>query len=76
MCDIAVGEQIEFFCIGNMHSGEVFEVADDKHVIYNGERWSLTALAKHVTNTKGVLAGPKFKYKGEWLNGIHQRLGV
>lgn len=77
MCDIAVGEQIEFVCAGNTHSGEMFEVADDKHVTYNDERWSLTALAKHLTNTKGALAGPKyFKYKGEWLNSIRQRLGV
>lgn len=37
MCNIAVGEQIEFCCAGNEHSGELFEVADDKHVTYNGE---------------------------------------
>lgn len=76
-CNIAVGEQIEFFCAGNDHSGELCEVVDDKHVKYNGEIWSLTALAKHLTGIKGSIAGPRyFKYNGEWLNSIRRRLGV
>lgn len=75
MCNIAVGEQIEFCCTGNEHSGELFEVADDKHVTYNGERWSLTALAKCLLNVKWSMAGPKyFKYKGEWINDIRRQL--
>lgn len=46
-------------------------------VIYNGETWSITALAKHLTGVKSAIAGPKyFKYKGEWLNTIRHRLGV
>lgn len=77
MCNIAVGEQVEFCCPNNDHNGELFSVVDNKHVIYNGETWSLTALAKHLMNTKWALAGPKyFKYKGEWLNDIRARLGV
>lgn len=76
-CGIKIGEKIEFFCNGNAHSGEMCEVADDKHVSYNGEIWSLTALAKHFTNVKSAIGGPKyFKYKGEWLNDIRHRLGV
>ena len=44
---------------------------------YNGETWSLTALAKHLTGVKSAIAGPKyFKYKGEWLNTIRRRSGV
>lgn len=75
MCNIAVGEQIEFCCEGNEHSGELFEVVDDKHVTYNGERWSLTALAKYLLKVKWSMAGPKyFKYKGEWLNDIRHRM--
>ena len=75
MCNIAVGEQIEFCCNGNDNSGALCEVVDDKHISYNGEIWSLTALAKHLLNTKTAIAGPKyFKYKGEWLNDIRQRL--
>ena len=76
-CGIKIGEKIEFFCNGNAHSGEMCEVADDKHVSYNGEIWSLTALAKHFTNVKSAIGGPKYlKYKGEWLNDIRHRLGV
>lgn len=76
-CEIKIGEQIEFFCIGNVHSGEQCEVVDDKHVKYNDEIWSLTALAKHLTGNNKALAGPRyFKYKGEWLNTIRQRLGT
>ena len=75
-CEIQVGEQIEFSCVGNPHSGELCEVVDDKHVKYGGEVWSLTALAKYLTGNKGALAGPKyFKYKGEWLNSIRHKLG-
>ena len=76
-CGIAVGEQVEFCCNGNIHSGELCEVVDDKHVKYNGETWSLTALAKHLLDTATPTAGPRyFKYKGEWLNDIRERLGV
>ena len=75
-CGIKIGEQIEFFCIGNTLTGTLCEVIDDKHVSYNGETWSLTALAKHLLGTKKPLAGPRyFKYKGEWLNSIRHRLG-
>lgn len=77
MCGIAVGEQVEFSCDGNQHSGEVYEVVDNKHIGYNGEPWSLTALAKYLLGTTTSIAGPKyFKYKGEWLNDIRHRLGV
>ncbi|MBQ0026175.1 MAG: GIY-YIG nuclease family protein, partial [Lachnospiraceae bacterium] len=76
ICNIGVGEQVEFCYKNNSHSGELFTVVDDKHVTYDGENWSLTALAKHLINAKGALAGPKyFKYKGEWLNDIRRRLG-
>ncbi|MBR5546639.1 MAG: GIY-YIG nuclease family protein [Clostridia bacterium] len=75
MCNIAIGEQIEFSCSGNECSGTICTVADDKHVEYDGKRWSLTALAKHLLNTNTALPGPKyFKYNGEWLNAIRHRL--
>lgn len=76
-CGIAIGEKIEFCCNGNENTGVLYEVVDDKHVSYDGEIWSLTALAKHLTGVKSAIAGPKyFKYKGEWLNDIRQRMGV
>ena len=74
ICNISAGEQIEFCCDGNEHSGAVCTVSDDRHVIYNGKTWSLTGLAQTFLGTKWQPAGPRyFKYKGEWLNDIHHR---
>lgn len=74
-CSIAVGETIEFCCAGSAHNGETCTVYDDKHVKYNGEIWSLTALAKYLLATKASIAGPKFfKYKGEWLNDMRKKM--
>lgn len=75
-CNIVAGEQIKFCCAENEHSGEICIVHDDKHVKYNGEIWSLTALAKYMMKTNTEIAGPRyFKYKGEWLNDIRERTG-
>ena len=77
MCNIAVGEEIEFWRGANEPSGIKCTVVDDKHVEYSGQRWSLTALVKHLLGVKWAIAGPKyFKYKGEWLNDIRRRKGV
>lgn len=74
LCNIAAGEPIEFCCAGNEHSGETCTVYDDKHVKYNGEIWSLSALAQKFLNAKRLVQGPRyFKYKGEWLNDIRAR---
>lgn len=78
MCNIAVGEQIEFWRNASKPSGIMCTVADDRHVEYDGKTWSLTALAKHLLgDVKWALAGTHyFKYNGEWLNDIRVRLGV
>lgn len=77
MCNIAIGEQIEFCSSGSVNDGALATVVDDKHVEYDGKHWSLTALAKHLLGVKWSMAGPKyFKYKGEWLNSIRYKLGV
>lgn len=52
MCNIAVGEEIEFWRSASEPSGITCTVADDKHVEYDGQRWSLTALAKHLLGVK------------------------
>ena len=71
MCNIAAGEQIEFWRSATEPSGIMCTVVDDKHVEYDGQRWSLTGLAKHLLGVNWAIAGPKFfKYKGEWLNDI------
>lgn len=75
MCNIAVGEQIEFWRSATEPSGMLFPVIDDKHVEYEGQPWSLSALAKHLLGKKGEFAGPQFfKYKGAWLNDIRKCL--
>ncbi len=74
LCGIQIGAQVEFYCNGNEHSGTLCTVTDDKHVKYEGEIWSLTALAKYFTRTTSAIAGPKyFKYKGQWLNDIRKQ---
>ena len=72
-CRIPVGEKIEYCDNPNLTA----TVVDDRNVEYNGETMSLTALAKILSGKKYAIAGPRFfKYKGEWLNDIRQRLGV
>lgn len=75
LCGIKIGEEIEFCCRGNEHSGLKCIVIDDKQVEFNGKKWSLSGLATKLTDSKWGVAGPRyFKYKGEWLNIIRQRM--
>ena len=72
-CNIPIGDVIEY-CDDKSITAKV---VDDRHVEYNGEIMSLTALAKFLTGKKYAIAGPRFfKYKGEWLNDIRVHLGV
>ena len=73
MCNIAPGEEIEY-----CNNPEIrCKVVDDKQVEYQGQKYSLSALAQLLTGSKWSVAGPRyFKYKGEWLNSIRQQLGV
>lgn len=70
-CNIPVGETITFYNDPNI----VCTVVDDKTVEYQGQRYSLSALATKLTGSKWNVAGPRyFKYKGEWLNDIRHRI--
>ena len=72
-CQIQIGEQIEYYADHDIKA----TVVDDRKVSYEGEIYSLTALAKKLTGKKNNIAGPRyFKYKGEWLNTVRHRLGV
>ena len=72
MCGITTGEVIEY-CDDPSTTAIV---ADDKNVIYQGVKMSLTALAQQLTGKAYAVAGPRyFKYKGEWLNTIRHRNG-
>lgn len=72
-CNIGVGEEIEYYANPEIKA----VVIDDRIVRYDGQDYSLTALAKVLSGKKYSISGPKFfKYKGEWLNDIRKRLGV
>ena len=72
-CQIPIGEQISYAYNETITA----TVVSDRTVEYAGTTMSLTALAKLLTGKKYAIAGPKFfKYKGEWLNDIRERLGV
>lgn len=77
LVQIAPGEEVEFWYTAQRNSGIMCKVVDSKHIEYEGETYSLTAFAKTMTGSKHAIAGPRyFKYKGEWLNDIRDRLGV
>ena len=75
LVNIKPGEEIVFTNNASEFDGTIVEVVNDKQVDYNGEKWSLSALASKLSNSKWQVAGPRyFKYKGEWLNDIRKRL--
>lgn len=72
---IKPGEKIIFANSASPNNGTECIVVNDKQVEYNGENWSLSALATVLSNSKWNVAGPRyFKYKGEWLNDIRKRM--
>ena len=74
---IAPGEEVEFWYNSKTPSGIMCRVLNDRQVQYEGKTWSLSGLARKLTNAKNCVPGPHyFKYKGEWLNDIRARLGV
>lgn len=77
MCQIPVGAVIEYSNRNDERSGITCTVVDDHTVEYQGKKWSLSALASMLTQSKWGVAGPRFfKYNGEWLNDIRKRLDV
>ena len=77
LCGIAPGSEIEFCCRNNPYSGAICKVIDDRNIEYENESWSLTALAKYYTGSGSNIAGTRyFKYRGEWLHKLRERLGV
>lgn len=77
LCGIAPGSELEFCCRNNPHSGARCRVIDERNIEYENKPWSLTALAKHFTGSCSNIAGTRyFKYQGEWLHKLRERLGV
>lgn len=75
LVQIVPGEEIEFWPNKQSSSGIVCKVVDNKNIEYEGEIYSLTGFATKMKGMKYNVAGPRyFKYKGEWLNEIRERL--
>lgn len=77
LVSIPVGATVEFWNRSDDKPGATCTVVDNHNVEYDGRKWSLSALATMLTQSKCGVAGPRyFKYNGEWLNDIRRRLGV
>ncbi len=69
MCNIQPGEKISF--VNNQKTTAT--VVDDRHVEYNGETTSLSALAQRLLNVDHAVQGPiYFTYNGQVLRDIRQ----
>ncbi|MBR5287508.1 MAG: GIY-YIG nuclease family protein [Clostridia bacterium] len=70
-CGIPFGSQIAFIETPEI----VATVIDDRHIEYNGETTSLSALAQEIKGFSHAVQGPLwFTYKGERLSDIRNRL--
>lgn len=77
LIQIMPGEEVEFWYTSQRNSGITCKVVDSKHIEYEGEVYSLSSFATQMLKSKHGVAGPRyFKYNGEWLNEIRDRLGV
>jgi hypothetical protein len=77
LVQIKPNEKVEFWYTSQRFSGIECRVIDSKHIEYEGQSYSLTSFATMMLKSKNSVQGPKFfKYKGEWLNDIRDRLGV
>ena len=71
-CCIPVGAELHYV----EDDAIVARVVDDRHIEYNGETTSLTALVKRLKGTDRAINGTLwFKYNGEILNDLRDRLG-
>ena len=77
-CDIHPGDTVEYCNKGNEKDGSTFVVVDDNHVDYEGQPITLSKLVSNLMNNKwSSVAGPRyFKYNGERLNDIRERLNI
>lgn len=76
LCNIPVGAKLQFFRTATQETDIICTVIDSKKVEYNGVTYSLSALAAKLSNVNHPVPGPcYFKYNGEWLNDIRDRIG-
>ena len=71
MCGIKAGDVIEFSNQASPYNGARCVVVDDRTICYQDKNWSLSALAKELSQSRYSVPGPRyFKYQGEWLNDL------
>ena len=69
---IPVGAELEYI---HDRSIKVVVVDDKRHVFYNGEEWTLSALAKVLLNRNSTVQGTlHFSYNGETISDLRDRL--
>ena len=72
VCGIPAGAELEYADDPSV----VVTVVDDRHIQYQGETTSLSALAQRLKGFNHPVQGTLwFKYNGEILNDIRERLG-
>ena len=70
MCGIAPGEKVVFVD----DSSVIATVIDDRHIEYNGETTSLSALASSLKNGASVAGPMYFTYNGRLLSDIRDEI--
>ncbi len=76
MCEIPMGAELTFWRTITQKTDLTCIVVDNKKVEYEGEIYSLSALATKLLGVKYSVHGPcYFKYNDEWLNDIRDRIG-
>jgi len=77
LCNIPIGATLQFWKTATQETDIMCTVVDNKRVEYEGTAYSLSALAAKLSNVSYAVHGPcYFKYNGEWLNDIRDKLGV
>lgn len=77
MCNIPVGAELEFWRTATQPTEHRCKVTGTRRVEFDGEQYSLSSLAAKLLNVSYSVHGPcYFKFNGEWLNDIRDRLGV
>ncbi|MBQ5591926.1 MAG: GIY-YIG nuclease family protein [Clostridia bacterium] len=75
MCNIPIGATLQFWRTATQETNFTCTVVDNRRVEYQGKIYSLSSLAAKLSNVLYPVHGPcYFKYNGEWLNDIRDRL--
>ena len=73
-CEIPYGSTLDFWYTSTKPSDIRCTVLDDHHVEYEGDVYTLSGLAGMLLDRESVRGTSYFKYNGEWLNTIRERV--